>query len=94
MLQLQLEQGQRAPRHPQQLLEDVRPIVPEPGVHVLVGDVLPDPLDVSGRRLQTGQNLSACLLCLSPLSLSIPYMHGRDGEYRVCSMTSCSVQRA
>ena len=47
MLRTQLEHGQSAPGHRQQLLKDVRPIVAEPGVHVLVGDVLPDPLDVS-----------------------------------------------
>lgn len=52
MFQMQSKHRERAPRHPQQLLKDVRAIIAEPRVHVLIGDVLPDPLDASSRRLQ------------------------------------------
>ena len=46
-----LKHGYGAPGHAQQPLKDVRPVVPQPRVHVLVCDVLPDPRYVGHRRL-------------------------------------------
>ena len=47
-----LKQRHGAPGHAQQALEDVRAVIPQPRVHVLVGDVLPDVGHASRGRLR------------------------------------------